>query len=73
MTHEPSIIAFWLESAGQRYWVQVDQDRALLSAEIEIQAHDKRLTMRKVVNKVTLSRLQGIVRPVACPVCGADA
>ena len=69
----PNIIGFWLDSTGQRYWVEVDRERTLLSASISIHAHDKVPTMRRVVNRVTLQRLQGVVRPVACPVCGGEA
>ena len=67
----PNVIGFWLETQGQRYWVEVDRERTLLSASISVQAHDKVATMRRVVNAVTLARLQGVVRPVACPACGA--
>jgi hypothetical protein len=56
-------IAFWLETEHQRYLVEVDRERNLLSAQIHVHAHDKAPTLRRVVNAVTLERLQKLVRP----------
>ena len=68
-----NVIGWWQEVQGQRYWVECDRERNLLHAEISIKAHDKAATMRKVVNKATLERLQKAIRPVEpCPVCGAE-
>lgn len=67
----PSRTAEWIESGGRRYWVEMDRERTLIMAEVEVAAHDKRKTLRAVRHPVTLARLQAIVRPEAkCPTCG---
>ena len=59
---------------GRRYWVEIDAERTLLSAQIEIHAHDKAMAARRVKHPVTLARLQALIRPPArCPHCGAEA
>jgi len=62
---------FWARLNGQTYLVEVDDQRTLLMAWIEIRAHDKALAMRKVVNQTTLARIQDHVRPPGvCLTCG---
>lgn len=69
-----SRIGYWLEDAGRRYWVEVDRDRTLLEASIEVKPHDKAPTTRRLKHPVTLARLQALVRPASkCPHCGAVA
>jgi len=69
-----SSIGYWLEDAGRRYWVEVDRDRTLLQASIEVKPHDKVATTRRLKHPVTLARLQALVRPAAkCPHCGGEA
>lgn len=69
----PSVRGFWVEDAGRRYWVEVDRQRTLLAASVEVHAHDRRTTLRRLVNAVTLARLQAVVRPLVrrCAHCGA--
>lgn len=67
-------IGYWLEDSGRRYWVEVDVNRTLLQASIEVKPHDKVTTKRKLTHPVTLARLQALVRPAAkCPHCGGEA
>jgi len=61
----------WVESGGRRYRVMVALDYTVLRAEVEVTAHDKRPTLRRIRHPVTIARLQDMVRPAAkCPTCG---
>ena len=56
-----------------KYHVLVDYELTILEAKIEVKCHDKAATMRRVTDKVTLSRIQEMVKPrrPSCPSCGA--
>ena len=56
---------------GQRYHCEIDASSTILSAKIEINAHDKRQTLRRVWHPATLAALQSLVRPEQiCHACG---
>ena len=58
---------------GQRYHVEVDGAGTLMQARIEIHAHDKRQTLRRVWHPATLAALQELVRPEqVCHACGRE-
>jgi hypothetical protein len=58
---------------GQRYHCETDGAGTLMAAQIEINAHDKRQTLRRVWHPATLSALQEIVKPqTVCHACGRE-
>ena len=62
----------WVATPSAPYLVHVDRANKIIEAKVEVRAHDKVPTLRRVVNKVTLARLQSLVTPpAACPHCGA--
>lgn len=63
----------WVKTPSANYLVQASHSR-IMEAKVEINAHDKSPTLRRVKHPVTLSRLQELLFPKKkrCPHCDQE-
>jgi len=58
---------------GQRYHAELDKDGQIIGCHIEIKAHDKKSTLRRVWHPATIAALQMMITPeVVCYACGRE-
>jgi len=58
---------------GQRYHAELNDANEIIGAHIEIKAHDKKQTLRRVWHPATIAALQQLVTPEqVCHACGRE-